>query len=340
MKTTNFARYLTKYFTKYLPNECGSSPQTIDSYRTVFILYLEYMENSKGIDAEKITVKDLTRESVIGFLNWLEEERDNSRSTRNHRLTAMKSFVHYLKYEFPEFMEEYQLILSIPLKKAEKKEISYLKTDGVKLLVDQIDISDLNGLRDFVMVTILYTTGIRVSELINIKVKDISLTEPFTIKVHGKGNKGRYVPLMKTTVPYIKRYISMMKYDCESKMDEYFFINHMGEQFTRQGVNYILKKYADKAREINKDIVPADLTAHKMRHTTAMELLASGVDLMYIRDLLGHSSITTTEVYARTDANLKRKAIEAASKEILPHEEARWENNTSLKKWLKSFNKR
>ena len=132
----------------------------------------------------------------------------------------------------------------------------------------------------------------------------------------------------------------MMKYDCESKMDEYFFINHMGEQFTRQGVNYILKKYADKAREINKDIVPADLTAHKMRHTTAMELLASGVDLMYIRDLLGHSSITTTEVYARTDANLKRKAIEAASKEILPHEEARWENNTSLKKWLKSFNKR
>lgn len=340
MKTTDFARYLTKYFTKYLPNECGSSPQTIDSYRTAFILYLEYMENSKGIDAEKITVKDLTRESVIGFLNWLEEERDNSRSTRNHRLTAMKSFVHYLKYEFPEFMEEYQLILSIPLKKAEKKEISYLKTDGVKLLVDQIDISDLNGLRDFVMVTILYTTGIRVSELTNIKVKDISLTEPFTIKVHGKGNKGRYVPLMKTTVPYIKQYISMMKYDSESKMDEYFFINHMGEQITRQGVNYILKKYADKAREINKDIVPADLTAHKMRHTTAMELLASGVDLMYIRDLLGHSSITTTEVYARTDANLKRKAIEAASKEILPHEEARWENNTSLKKWLKSFNKR
>ena len=340
MKTTDFATYLTKYFTKYLPNECGSSPQTIDSYRTAFILYLEYMENSNRIDAEKITVKDLTRESVIGFLNWLEEERDNSRSTRNHRLTAMKSFVHYLKYEFPEYMEEYQLILSIRLKKAEKKEISYLKTDGVKLLIDQIDMNGLNGLRDFVMISILYTTGIRVSELINIKVKDISLTEPYTIKVHGKGNKGRYVPLMKTTIPYIKRYISLMNYDSDVKMNEYFFINHMGEQFTRQGVNYILKKYANKAREINSEIVPADLTAHKMRHTTAMELLSSGVDLMYIRDLLGHSSITTTEVYARTDAKLKRKAIEAASKNLLPDEEAKWDNNANLKMWLKSFDKR
>ena len=190
------------------------------------------------------------------------------------------------------------------------------------------------------MISVLYTTGIRVSELINIKVKDISLTEPFTIKVHGKGNKGRYVPLMKTTIPYIKRYLSLMKFDCESKMNEYFFINHMGEQFTRQCVNYILKKYADKAREINSEIVPADLTAHKMRHTAAMELLSSGVDLMYIRDLLGHSSITTTEVYARTDAKSKRKAIEAASKELVPHEEANWDNNDGLKKWLKSFNKR
>ena len=131
-----------------------------------------------------------------------------------------------------------------------------------------------------------------------------------------------------------------MNYDSDVKMSEYFFINHMGEQFTRQGVNYILKKYANKAREINSEIVPADLTAHKMRHTTAMELLSSGVDLMYIRDLLGHSSITTTEVYARTDAKLKRKAIEAASKNLLPDEEAKWDNNANLKMWLKSFDKR
>lgn len=340
MKTTDFATLLSKYFTRFLPNERGSSPQTIDSYRNAFVLYLEYLESVWRIKPEKLAVKNYTRESIVGFLKWLEEERGNSPSTCNYRLAAMKGFVHYLKYEFPDYMEEYQRILGISLKKTEQKEISYMKTEGVELLVNQIDVNSTNGLRDYVMILLLYTTGIRVSELINIKVKDLSLTEPYTLRIHGKGNKGRYVPLMKTAVPHIKRYLSYMNYDTEERYEEYLFKNHMNTQFSRQGVNYVLKKYASKARKINKNLIPEDLTAHKMRHTTAMELTASGVDLIYIRDLLGHSSVMTTEVYARTDAKLKRKAIEAASKEILPQEEALWDVDTNLKDWLKSFNKR
>ena len=115
--------------------------------------------------------------------------------------------------------------------------------------------------------------------------------------------------------------------------------NHMGKQFTRQGINYIFTKYGPKASKIDTLLIPSDLSSHKMRHTTAMELLESGVDLMYIRDLLGHSSVTTTEVYARADANHKRKAIEAASKEIVPQQEAKWDNNLDLREWLKSFNR-
>ena len=186
---------------------------------------------------------------------------------------------------------------------------------------------------------LLYTTGMRVSELIQLRVKDISLTEPYTMRIHGKGNKGRYVPLMKTAIPHIQRYLSLMKYDCDVRYNEVLFKNHMGNPFTRQGINYVLKKYSCKARAKGVALVPEDLSPHKMRHTTAMELLASGVDLIYIRDLLGHSSVTTTEVYARTDAQLKRKAIEAASKEIVPKEDAMWDNNNDLKNWLKSFNK-
>lgn len=340
MKSTDFATLLSRYFTRYLPNERGSSPQTIDSYRNAFIRYLEYMESIGGIKPENLSVKDYTRESILGFLKWLEEKRGNRTTTRNYRLAAMKGFVHYLKYEFPDYMGEYQRILGIPLKKAEQKEISYMKTEGVELLVSQIDVNAANGLRDYVMILILYTTGVRVSELTNIKVRDISLTEPYTIRIHGKGNKGRYVPLMKTAVPHIKRYLSYMHYDTEARYEEYLFKNHMNTQFTRQGVNYVLKKYGEKARDINKTLIPADLTAHNMRHTTAMELIMAGVDLMYIRDLLGHSSVMTTEVYARTDANLKRKAIEAASKEILPLEDASWDTDTNLKEWLKSFSKR
>lgn len=337
MRTTDFASHFSNYFAHYLPNEKGSSPQTIESYRDSFLLYFEYMESVCGIRSEKLTVKDYTRESVSGFLGWLEDHRHNGISTRNCRLAAMKGFVHYLKHEYPDYLSEYQRILGIQIKKSEHKEISYMKTDGVELLVSQIDLNASNGLRDYVIVMLLYTTGIRVSELISIKVKDISLTEPCTLKVHGKGNKGRYVPLLKATVPYIRKYLAHMGYDDEAKLEEYLFKSHMNEQFTRQGINYVLKKYGAKARSVDASLVPKDLTAHKMRHTTAMELVTSGVDLMYIRDLLGHCSVTTTEVYARTDAKLKRKAIEAASREILPEEEPIWENNTNLKEWLKSF---
>ena len=183
MKTTDFAVHLSRYFTRYLPNENGSSPQTIDTYRNAFVLYLEYMESICGIKPEKISVMDYTRESILGFLKWLEECRKNSPATRNYRLAAMKGFVHYLKYELPDYMEEYQRILGIPLKKTEQKEISYMKTEGVELLVGQINMNATNGLRDYVMLLLLYTTGVRVSELINIKVKDISLTEPYTIRI-------------------------------------------------------------------------------------------------------------------------------------------------------------
>ena len=339
MKTTDFAIYLSKYLTFYLLNERGCSPQTIDSYRHAFILYLEYMENRYSLKPEKIAVKDFTKKSIVDFLHWLEIERKNSATTCNYRLSALKGFVHYLKYEFPDYMEEYQHILGIPFKKTIHKEISYMKTDGVRLLINQIDLNSKNGLRDYMILLILYTTGIRVSELVNIKVKDISLTEPCTVLVHGKGNKSRYVPLIKKTLPFIEKYLTVMNYNDEVQYDEYLFKNHMHTKFTRQGINYIIKKYSDKARCIDATLVPRDLTAHKIRHTTAMEMITSGVDLMYIRDLLGHSSITTTEIYARTDADMKRKAIEAASKEILPQEEAKWDNNLNLKEWLKSYNK-
>lgn len=338
MKTTDFAVHLGKYFTHYLPNERGSSPQTIDSYRYAFVLFLEYME-SCGIPPEKMTIADYTRDNIRDFIEWLEKSRGNTAATRNYRLAAMKGFVHYLKYEFPDYLDEYQRILAIPLKKTIQHEITYLKTEDASLLVKQIDINKANGLRDYVIILLLYTTGIRVSELIQIKVKDLSLTVPYTLRVHGKGNKGRYVPLVKTAVPHIQKYLALMNYDDESKYGEFLFKNHMKKPFTRQGINYILKKYGCKARENGASSIPEDLSPHKMRHTTAMELLAAGVDLIYIRDLLGHSSVMTTEIYARTDAQLKRKAIEAASKEIVPAEEASWDTDVDLRTWLKSFNK-
>lgn len=336
MKRTDFAICLNKYLTDYLVNTKGCSVKTIDSYRYTFIYLLDFY-TTLGITPERITLADLTYERVVKFYKWLEEEKENSITTRNQRQSALQSFTKYLMYERPEYLSEYQRIIGIPLKKAPQREISYLKTEGIKALMDQVPLNNHNGLRDFTMLMIMYSTGIRVSELLEIKVKDVSLSPPCTLLVHGKGKKSRFVPLLKDTLPIIKQYLKVMKYDRPEKMDEWLFLNHMNERFTRQGVCYIIKKYADLARKKYPDIIPADMSPHKMRHTAAMELVASGVDLIYIRDLLGHVSVTTTEIYAKADSKFKREAIEAASKEIVPSQEASWENDTSLKEWLKTI---
>ena len=164
------------------------------SYRYSFINFLVYMLETLHKSADKVTVRDLTYENVSGYLNWLESSKHNETGTRNQRQAAINSFVKILMLELPEYMNEYQRIMAIPVKKKIQPEISFAKTDGMKLLMSLHDATTATGLRDYVILSILYTTGIRVSELTFIKVKDISLHEPEPLLVHGKGNKYRYVP--------------------------------------------------------------------------------------------------------------------------------------------------
>lgn len=337
MKPTKFAHYLNKYFTVYLPSIGGHTPATVDSYRYAFIMLLTYMEEC-GTAADLLDIHHLTRQGISGFLDWLQESRRNSIATRNQRQAAINSFIRYLMYEFPDSLSEFQKILALPVKKAPKKEIPYLKTEDVKHLFRQIDTAGASGIRDFAMLTVLYTTGIRVSELIGIKVKDVSLGYPPALLVHGKGQKSRYVPLAAPAVNALRQHIDCQGLDEPQYLAAWLFVNHMNKQFARQGINYIVKKYFIMAKEENS-IVADRFSPHIMRHSTAMGLVDSGVDLIYIRDLLGHVSVTTTEVYAKADAARKREAIEAASKEIVPKENALWEVDDGLKGWLKNFNR-
>lgn len=293
-----------------------------------------------NIDADEIKISDITYKNILAYLDWLQTTRSNGIATRNQRQAAINSFLKFLMYELPEYLDEYQKILSIPTKKVPGIEISYLKSDATSLLIEMIDLKRRNGLRDYLILTIMFTTGIRVSELINIRAKDLSLSEPYTLLVHGKGNKSRFVPLMRDIVPHIKRYISLKQYDRPEKFHEFLFLNHMNTQFSRQGINYIVGKYAILAHKKFPNLIPQNFSPHKIRHTTAMSLVESGVDLIYIRDLLGHVSVKTTEVYAKADALHKRQAIERASKHIVPRQQAKWDHDSSLKKWLKSFNRR
>lgn len=339
-RQTDFAVFLNRFLTDYLPNKRGSSPKTIDSYRYSFIFLIEYYEKSYRTTPDKLELSAITYEKIAGYFDWLQKEKRVSVSTRNQRQAAVNSFIRFLMYERPEYLNEYQRILAIPVKKAPQKEISYLKTDGVTALMNAVDTSKTNGIRDYVILMLLYSTGIRVSELINLRVRDVSLHAPYTLLVHGKGDKSRYVPILKDAVPIIQKYLESQSLRREVDINRWLFVNHMKKQFTRQGINHLIKKYGSLAREQHPELIPEDISPHKMRHTAAMELVSSGVDLIYIRDMLGHVSVKTTEVYARTDAKLKRAAIEAASREIVPPEEALWDHDEDLRAWLKSFNKR
>ena len=339
-RQTDFAISLNKFLTDHLPNKRGSSPKTIDSYRYSFIFLLEYYEEVHGIKPEQFKLSAITYERLSEYYEWLQKTRHSSVSTRNQRQAAINSFIRFVMHERPEYLNECQRILGIPVKKAPHKEISYLKTAGVSALMETVDTSKTNGMRDYVMLMLLYTTGIRVSELIALRIRDVSLQAPYTIIVHGKGNKSRYVPLLKEAVPILQRYLDECSTVRPCDANRWLFMNHMKKQFSRQGISHIIRKYGDLARKNHPELIPEDLSPHKMRHTAAMELVNSGVDLIYIRDMLGHVSVRSTEIYARTDAKLKREAIEAASREIVPPEEAVWDNDKGLKSWLKSFTNR
>lgn len=334
MKNNDFTYYLRKFLTDYLPNEKGLSVNTIDAYRYTFILLLEYL-CSIGLKAEKIKIIDITRSNIEHFLTYLESKKKNSATTRNCRLAAVHSFFRYLQYEYPDYMDEYKKIIEIPFKKTKSRTMAYLTIEAMTTLLEQIDINKRNGYRDYMMILLLYETAVRVSELINITINDFRLTKPYNLKVIGKGNKQRSIPISDVFVKKLVAYIDTKGLNNTSKTT-LLFSNSSKQKLTRAGINYIVNKYISTARESHSVLYPDKVTPHTLRHTKAMHLLGDDVNLIYIRDILGHSSIQTTEVYARTDSARLRNAIESAYKDISTDEKPEWENESVLK-WLKKF---
>jgi integrase/recombinase XerD len=266
MKPTDFSYYLTNFLSKYLPGEIGASINTIASYRDTFILFLRFLKGMKDISAEQLTLNMITKQVVIEFLDWTEQERKCSISTRNVRLAALHSFFKYLQYENPDNLSEWQKILSIPVKKTEKKSVNYLTLDGIKLLLEMPDLKTANDRRDLALLTLLYDTGARVQEIIDLTPSMIRLDRPFTVKLIGKGNKARIVPLMDPNVKILKQYLEEQGLMRNNANLYPLFFNNRLEKLTRAGINYILNKYITLAREKNKSLIPEVFTCHCLRH--------------------------------------------------------------------------
>lgn len=333
MKTKNeFSYYLTQFFIEFLANQKNVSQNTIKSYRDTFKIFFNYWNEHVKIRIANITFKDFTKEIITDFLDYLEKEKNNSISTRNQRLAAIHAFCKYVQIENPIYMETFQKIIEIPFKKDIKKVMNYLTPDAVKLLLKQPNLSHRNGLRDLLILSLLYDTGARVQEIIDIKIRDIRLENPSIIILHGKGKKIRQVPIMSNTQNILKEYIERFN----KNTNQFLFESSPNKQFTRKGICYIISKYVSEARKVS-NIIPEKIHPHMFRHTKAMHLLQSGVNLIYIRDFLGHVDIQTTEIYAKYDTESKRKAIENTYPELVPDNLPDWKNDNDLLQWLNNL---
>jgi integrase/recombinase XerD len=337
MKPTNFATHISGFLSKYLPNERGASVNTIASYRDTFVLLIGFMRDKKGIRVEKLALESITRETVLEFLDWLQNDRKCSNATRNSRLAAIHSFYKYLQLEDLAYVLECQKILSIKFKRMSKEVMNYLSIDGMKLLLQQPDTSTVKGRRDLTLLSLMYDTGSRVQEIIDLTPSALRLNKPVTVKVTGKGNKARIVPLLDGQVDQLKSYLKETRLDTVQANLYPLFSNSRKEKLTRAGISHIVHRYAVTARALDEKLIPAKLSPHSLRHSKAMHLLQAGVNLVYIRDILGHVSVQTTEIYARADSRQKREAIEKAYVNINPNEESKWLQNDNLLTWLKSF---
>lgn len=305
---------IASFFTAYLPNVAGYSKNTILSYRDTFVLLFIFADKQNLCPRGHISIDIFSKDNIINFLDWLEKSRNVSVSTRNQRLAALKTFSKYASSNAIEYLDVFQQILDIRPKKAVSKTVDYLSVDAIVLLLKQPDPNTRNGIRDLALLSLLYESGCRVQELIDVKTGSISLAPPATITVTGKGRKVRIVPLSANAASIIDSYTKTYQI---SGSGQYLFTNYRKEPLTRSGVAYILQKYVRKAKQKEPALFGnAHIHPHVLRHSKAMHLLESGVNLIYIRDFLGHSSVTTTEIYAKSNPEIKRKFLEEAALNI------------------------
>jgi len=334
-RESDFARHLSGFLTRYLPGTLNVSRNTISSYRDTYKLFLLFWIEKKKIRAEHLRLDMITSESVLGFLDCLENSRGCCISTRNHRLAALHSFIRYVQNECPENLFELQKVLGIPAKKGPRQDIKFLTLKEIEILLAQPDTSTRSGRRNLVLLALMYDSGARVQEIIDLTYQDVRLDTPSVVILHGKGNKTRSVPIMKNTTSLLDKYMTERKANNRAFLnDTPLFFNQQKQKLTRKGISHILKKYVESAYRNPEFRRKEKITCHVLRHSRAAHMLQAGIPLIYIRDFLGHTSIKSTEIYARLNDEIKRKAIEEAYIDLDVQEYPSWKEDADLMDWL------
>ena len=336
MTLTSLARCLQAFFTEYLPMQRNVSAHTLRSYRDVMSLLLRFCRDRKELSIERLRIEQLTAELVIEFLDSLETDRGCSIRTRNQRLAALHAFVRYLQVEAPEHMLHCQRLLAIPFKRHDRRALHYLSADQMRAILSQPDTHTAIGRRDLVLLSLLYDTGARVQEVIDLTRRDVRLDAPAQLRLTGKGGRTRIVPLMPNTVALLSDHLREHGLDEPGHLDSPVFVNRSEHRLTRSGIWRRLQKYAAQARPVCPHL-PEQISPHVFRHSKAMHLLQAGVPLVIIRDFLGHADITTSEIYARADLDMKRRALEKIATPAAPRSVPSWQDDSELLTWLRAL---
>lgn len=303
-----FFSCIRRFLEIYLPLQKGASSHTVRSYRIALRQLVDYMVDEAGIRADRIAFSAVTKETVSGYLDSVEQS-GCSVATRNQRLAAIRSFLAYASAEDIAVVAVLAQIQRIPKKKEPRTPVEYLSEEDLGILFAQPDSATEKGMRDLTMLVTLYDTAARIRELLGIRLQDIHLGAHPYVVLHGKGDKARSVPLMSRTVDLIARYMEEF-HPGRIAADSLFYTTIGGrrKEMSYENAAKMIARYGEMARAESGSF-PERLHAHTLRHTRAMHLYQDGVPLSYVKDVLGHSNINTTSIYASADLEMLRRVM-------------------------------
>lgn len=296
---------LQRYFCQYLIGQRHLSPCTISAYRDTFKLLIGFLQCQHGIPADRLSVEDLQAPRVLAFLEDLERSRGNGARSRNARLAAIRSFIRHAASADPLLLPVAQRLLAIPVKRFDRREVGYLQADDLQAVLDAPNATTPSGQRDRVLLMLMYNTGARVSEVAGLNVGDLVLGPTAVLHLRGKGRKQRSVPLWKRTARLLRQWLKRIDPSPAAPL----LPNSQDHRMTRSGIAQRLRLAAQHAAEHRPALRRLRISPHTLRHTTAMHLLQSGVDLSVIAMWLGHESIQTTHQYLVADLETQKRAL-------------------------------
>ena len=302
----DFATLVRDFFADRLVNQQNVSPHTIAAYRDTFRLLLMFVQRDRKRSVDQLTLDDLNAPTVLAFLNDLQTTRGNAVRTRNARLAAIRVFVAYAASRDPSALLLAQRILAIPRKRFDRPLLGYLTRTEVDALLAAPNPTDWSGRRDRVLFSLMYNTGVRVSEAVGVQRGDILLGPCSSVRIRGKGRKERSVPLWKTTARLLESWLA----EIDGHDRDPVFPNRFGQPMSRSGVEDRLERAVSTATRICPSLAGKNVTPHTLRHTTAMHLQQSGVDVTVIALWLGHENLETTHHYVEADLEMKRRVLD------------------------------